>query len=334
MAHQIAKTKGQDAFVSVKEIPWHGLGKIVQKKMTAAECIVLAGLDYTVDKTPVLAKIKGKVKQVEGKYVTYRTDSQEVFDVVGSRYHIVQNKEAFTFFDEIVGHKQAIYETAGALGVGERIFITAKLPSHIKVGKDVIDQYLYLTSTHDGSGSIKAAFTPVRIVCNNTLQMALGDSKRMVSIRHTMNAVDAIKQAHKLMGIVAAQADTMKQALQRMTTVKITDAKLRHFIELAMHPEREQITKGVYEEEYSSKFINTVDDIIAYALSNPTQQTAETKGTLYGAYNAISGYFQNVKEYGSPEEKLDTLTVGTGARKGQHAMAMAIGVLTNKIKLQ
>lgn len=334
MAHNLAKTNGEYAFASVKEIPWHGLGKVVSKKMTAADCIVLAGLDYMVKKTPALAKVGSVTKQVADKYVTYRSDSKEVFGIVGSRYHIVQNKDAFGFFDAIVGNKEAIYETAGALGTGERIFITAKLPKHIKVGKDVIEQYLYLTSTHDGTGSIQAAFTPVRIVCNNTLQLALSDSKRVVRIRHTRNAQTALEEAHKLMGIVAVNSDTMQEALARMVKFRVTDAKLRKFIEMAMHPQREQIAAGDFKEEFSSRFENTVEEIFEYCHAHPTQQTLETKGTLYGAYNGITGYFQNVKDYKTADDKLDSITIGTAARKSGHAMTLALGLITNKIKLQ
>lgn len=335
MAHKIAKSAdGSDSFVSVKEIPWHGLGKIVEKKMTAFECIKFAGLDYKVLKTKALAKVDGKLQPVLDNSVTYRTDTGSILGIVGARYHIVQNKDAFGFFDAIVGKKAAIYETAGALGVGERIFITAKLPKHIKVGKDVIDQYLYLTSTHDGSGAIRAAFTPIRIVCNNTLQMALQASKRMVSIRHTLNAQRNLEEAHKLMGIVGKQAQQLEEALERMAKVKVTDPQLRKFIELAMHPDREQIAEGKFEEEFTSRFTNTVDTIHRYALSHPSQLTPETKGTLYGAYNAISGYFQNVKEFKTGEDKLDNLMQGTASRKTSHAMGIALQVITNKLKLQ
>lgn len=333
MAHELAKTKGEYAFASVKEIPWHGLGKVVEKKMTAAECIKLAGLDFTVKKAGVEARIGTKHRTVNGKFVTYRSDTGETFDVVGSRYAIVQNAEAFNFFDPIVGKKEAMYETAGALGKGERIFITAKLPKRIIVGKDVIDQYLYINSTHDGSGAITVAFTPVRIVCANTLQMAIENSKRVVRIRHTKNATTALQQAHRLMGIVADNSNTMQQALERMTKVRITDERLRRFIELAMHPQREQIAEGEFNEEYSSRFENTVDEILDYALMHPTQLTPETKGTLYGAYNAITGYFQNVKDYKTADNKLDSITAGTAARKSAHAMSIALQVIGNKIKL-
>ena len=123
--------------------------------------------------------------------------------VVGKDYEVVQNVDAFEFFDAIVGGGDGIlYETAGALGKGERIFITAKLPGYIRVGKgDFIEQYLMLTTSHDGFGSITAAFTPVRVVCRNTLNAAMRNHSNAIKIRHTASANDRLKQAHTLMGI-------------------------------------------------------------------------------------------------------------------------------------
>jgi phage/plasmid-like protein (TIGR03299 family) len=104
-----------------------------------------------------------------------------------------------SFFDAIVGGGGILYETAGALGKGERIFIIAKLPDYINVGNnDLIEQYLFFTTSHDGSGSITAAFTPVRIVCNNTLNAALRKQSNSIKIRHTVNAKERLEEAHKL----------------------------------------------------------------------------------------------------------------------------------------
>jgi phage/plasmid-like protein (TIGR03299 family) len=163
---------GQHAFMSVKEKAWHGLGQIVENYPTSAEAIRYAGLDYQVEKAPNTHVLpSGKTITSDNSFFTYRTDNEAILgDKLGRDYEVVQNADAFQFFDAIVGGESGIkYETAGALGKGERIFITAKLPEFIRVGKqDLIEQYLFLTTSHDGFGSITAAFTPVRIVCNNS----------------------------------------------------------------------------------------------------------------------------------------------------------------------
>lgn len=174
---------GNYSFFSVKEKAWHNLGQIVDSYPTSEEAIRYAGLDYEVVKKPVFIKgtgtsvgSNGEITEgqdiiIPDRFGTYRTDTNQAFDVVGRDYQIVQNREAFTFFDAIVGGGDGIlYETAGALGNGERIFITAKLPGYIRVGNgdDVTEKYIFLTTSHDGSGSITAAFTPIRIVCQNS----------------------------------------------------------------------------------------------------------------------------------------------------------------------
>ncbi len=189
----------QYSFFSVREKAWHGLGQIVTDYPTSAEAIKYAGLDYTVEKRKLFTydtenqnanrdtEIVIPEVDVPDYFATIRTDNDTVLGVVGKDYEVVQNIEAFSFFDSIVGGDGIQYETAGALGKGERIFITAKLPGYIKVGNaDLIEQYLFLTTSHDGLGSITAAFTPVRIVCNNTLNAALRNHSNSIKIRHTM----------------------------------------------------------------------------------------------------------------------------------------------------
>ncbi len=216
MAHQINfnDQTGKHSFFSVKQKAWHGLGTIVQDYPTSEEAIKHAGLDYEVIKSPLFTQgramtignageiIDGEDISVHDYYATLRTDSNKVLGVVGKDYHIVQNRDAFSFFDSIVGGDGILYETVGALGNGERIFITAKLPGYIRVGSnDMIEKYLFLTTSHDGSGSITAAFTPIRIVCANTLNAALGNCSNTIKIRHTSGAKERLEQAHKVMGI-------------------------------------------------------------------------------------------------------------------------------------
>src|SRR5258706_9386499 len=216
MAHNINFNQQTEkhSFFSVQEKAWHGLGQIVQDYPTSAEAIKFAGLDYKVEKrklftydnennigNPDIDIIIPEI-EVPNFYATMRTDTEQVLGVVGKEYEIVQNADAFSFFDAIVGGDGIMYETAGALGKGERIFITAKLPDYIKVGNnDLIEKYLFLTTSHDGFGSITAAFTPIRIVCNNTLNAAFRNCSNSIKIRHTQNAKERLEEAHKVMGI-------------------------------------------------------------------------------------------------------------------------------------
>jgi phage/plasmid-like protein (TIGR03299 family) len=313
MAHNLNFNNGKTSFMTVKEKAWHGLGQVLDKPATAEEAIKEAGLDFTVEKEQVSIYLNGEAHNVPGKFATYRTDNSKPFGIVGDRYEIVQNRDAFNFFDAIVGEGEAIYETAGALGNGEVIFITAKLPSYIRVGKgdDVIEKYLLLTSSHDGSGSIKAMFTPIRVVCNNTLNAALNSGAAKVTIRHTKSALDNLKKAHKVLGIANKLSEELEVIFNNMAKVKIKDKQLTDYIETVMLGNTlERMLKEDDKFELSTRTNNIITSIKDYAFNNETQQLKTTKGTAFGAYQAITGYFQNVRNYDNNEDKMSLIMLG------------------------
>jgi phage/plasmid-like protein (TIGR03299 family) len=335
MGHNINQVNGKDSFFSVKEKAWHGLGQIVDQYPTSAEAIKYAGLDYEVIKSPLFTYqrdetigdngevVEGSQMPVPNHFATVRTDNHAVLGVVGKDYEIVQNVNAFEFFDAIVGGGDGIlYETAGALGKGERIFITAKLPGYIRVGKqDMIEQYLFLTTSHDGFGSITAAFTPIRIVCNNTLNAAMRNHSNSIKIRHTASANDRLKQAHLLMGISGSLGTELEGLLNHWSQVKITDKEVKRLIQIAMSPNKE-VLKNLAQgkvDELSTTYTNIVDNVYEYALFSPTQQMETTAGTVFGAYNAITGYFQNVRSFANDEAKFKSIMDGTAKQRGQTA---------------
>ncbi|MEJ5995592.1 DUF932 domain-containing protein [Pedobacter sp. Du54] len=327
------------AFFSVKEKAWHGLGTIVDSYPTSAEALKFAGLDYTVVKRPLFTmdNFNNEFKDdkivpssaeiaVPNFFATMRTDTEQVLGVVGKDYSVVQNIDAFSFFDSIVGGGEGIqYETAGALGKGERIFITAKLPSYIRVGNDdLIEQYLFLTTSHDGGGSITAAFTPVRIVCNNTLNAAMRNHKNAIRIRHSSGAGDRLKQAHILMGISGSLAGELEEIFNHWAKVRITDAEVKKLVQVAMAPNKEVLQKLQQraDDENSVVYRNIVDEVYSYAMGNQTQQMETTAGTVFGAYNAVTGYFQNVRKFRDGEAKFKSITEGTAKQRAQVAFEL------------
>lgn len=328
MAHQLNlnEATGKHSFFSVNEKAWHGLGQIVSDYPTSKQALQFAGLDYTVEKRALFTydgennnadsdtDIKIPEIEIPEYFATARTDNDVVLGVVGKDYEVVQNIDAFSFFDSIVGGEEGImYETAGALGKGERIFITAKLPGYIRVGSDdLIEKYLFLSTSHDGYGSITAAFTPIRIVCGNTLNAAMQNHSNAIKIRHTNGAKDRLEQAHKLMGISNQLSASMEEVFNRWTKVQITDKQVRKLISQALIPNKESLAaleKGKLEE-CSTYYQNMCENAFAYAMANETQQTATTAGTLFGAYNGVTGYFQNVRKYKDQTAKLKSLMYG------------------------
>ena len=339
MAHNLNfnNRTGKYSFFSVKEKAWHNLGQIVQDQPTSEEAIKFAGLDYEVEKSPLFTKGAGIIESTNGIEITdselevpnyfanIRTDNNTVLGVVGKDYQIVQNGEAFSFFDAIVGGNNGIlYETAGALGNGERIFITAKLPDYIRVGNgdDITEKYIFLTTSHDGSGSITAAFTPVRIVCQNTLNASLRNMSNVVRIRHTAGAKQRLEDAHKVMGLANKLSTELESTFNHWAKITVGDNEMKKLIQLALCPNKETLNhlqKGSFDD-LSTVFKNTVDDAFAYAMISESQQTETTKGTLFGAYNAVTGYFQNVRNYKNNEAKLQSIVLGgTAQMKSQKA---------------
>ena len=337
MAHHLNYNEqiGKVSFMSVKQKAWHGLGQIITDYPTSAEAIKFAGLDFEVVKRPNVHQLPSGINLIsENSYFTFRTDTEQVLgDKVGSDYQVVQNNEVFGFFDGIVGNATDIkYETAGCLYDGQIIFVTAKLPEYIRVGRhDLIEQYLMLTSSHDGTGSITIAFTPVRVVCQNTLNAALKNHTNCIKIRHTASASDKLRQAHKMLGISSQLAEEMELVYNRWSRVKITDPELKRLVQIAMVPNREVLEKlrTGQDEQLSNHFNNMIDDVLQYAYESPTQQETTTKGTLFGAYNAVTGYFQNVRNYKDDESKFKSILSGTALARTQ----TAFGLCTDFVKI-
>ena len=176
-----------------------------------------------------------------------------------------------------------------------------------------------MTSSHDGTGSIHIAFTPVRVVCQNTLNAALRNQTNCIKIRHTARAGDKLKEAYKMLGISNQLSVELEAIYNRWSRVRISDPEVKKLIQLAMIPNKElyEKLKTGKEEELSSHFTNMVSSVFDYAMTSPSQQEDTTKGTLFGAYNAVTGYFQNVRNFKTAESKFKSIMYGTGFDRAQ-----------------
>jgi len=333
MAHLINfdESKKTYSFASHKEKAWHNLGQVVDKAMTAAEAIELANLDYEVYKTTIHPLIEnGDASEsgdaIEDRFAIMRKDNNAYLGLVGSRYEIVQNRDAFGFFDAIIDSSEAIFETAGALGKGERIFVTAKLPEDMLVGGEVCNKYILLTNSHNGTSSIIASMTAIRVVCNNTLQAALLDCSNKVTIHHRAGAKERLAEAHKVMNIASSYMNEVEQIFNQMAETKINDDQLKKYIMDVMKPNTNGKTKEE-EEEISTRFKNQVDSIHGFALSHPTQLTDATKGTVWGAYNSISGYYNYIANFKTDEEKFKSQMFGNGNMRINKAFENSLALI-------
>ena len=171
----------ESMFYTGREVPWHGQGVSVESAPTSADAIRLAGLDWNVVQEDVYAD---GVKAA-GWRANIRDTDRKILGIVSDRYRIVQNGEAFAFTDDLIGG-EVRYETAGSLRDGRTVWLLARLPDREIVG-DKTETYLCFTNNHDGTGAIRACMTPVRVVCNNTLNLALSTARRSWSVKHTGN---------------------------------------------------------------------------------------------------------------------------------------------------
>lgn len=304
MAHNLEEKNGKTSFAST-ETAWHGLGQIVENAMTSEEAIKLAGLDYEVGLKPVIMDIDKEMGiVVPDNFITYRNDTNMPLGVVGNRYTIVQNKDAFGFFDSIVGGKLAMFETAGVLGRGERIFVSAKMPDviQIKGTDDITEVYVLLTSSHDGSGSIIAAVTNVRVVCQNTLNMALKNTISRVAIRHTSSAQKRLEDAHKLLGISHKYVTEANELFNILAAKPITDAKVQELVENLFKSEKEDSTR-----------IKNIREAVMECYFTGVGQS-QIIGTAWGAYNGITHYLDHIQKYKSGDVKFDSIMNGTSFR--------------------
>jgi phage/plasmid-like protein (TIGR03299 family) len=277
----------------------------------------LARLDYEVALKPCTFDVdRGKSIVIPDKFVTYRKDLNMPLGVVGNRYTIVQNADAFGFFDSIVGGKLAMFETAGVLGQGERIFVSAKMPDVIRIAgtDDITEVYVLLTSSHDGSGSIIAAVTPVRVVCQNTLNAALKQTISRVAIRHTTSAQKRLEDAHKLLGISHAYVTEVNEMFNALATKVVTDAQVKALVESLWKSEKED----------STRIKNIQDAVMASYFSGIGQ--SKIIGTAWGAYNGITHYLDHVQSYKSGDVKLDSLLDGASAKLQNEAFAKLIAL--------
>ena len=203
--------------------PWHQLGTYVDHLMTAEEAIVAGGLDWTVTKESLYTRTKRNT----GLHATVREDTGEYFAAVGDYYEPLQNKDAFGFMDGVVGEQLAAYEVVGSLRGGRMVWLLMKLPESVAIAdRDVVDEYLLLSNSHDGSSAVDIRWTPVRVVCNNTLTIALGQGgTTRFRTAHTTNIESRMKDGQKALGLAKDYFAAFAVEAEQMARTPLTPAQ-------------------------------------------------------------------------------------------------------------
>ena len=214
----------------VRETPWHGLGTRVMEAPASREALQIAGLDWKVIQEPIYTEEK---EPIEGFKVNVRDIDRRVLGVVSDRYKIVQNQEAFSFTDELLG-EGVRYETAGSLQNGRKVWLLARMPHEYIISGERITPYLVFFNSHDGSGAIKAALTPIRVVCQNTLNLALSTAKRSWSMIHTGNIQGKIQEARDTLFMAEKYMDSLGKEFENLRKKKLSDRQVQEYIEILL----------------------------------------------------------------------------------------------------
>lgn len=284
MSHGIMENDGMFSGNGIR--PWHGLGTIVAGCPTSDEAIELANLGWEVVQEPVCLQ-DGTV--IPNFYANVRTDTKDVLGMVKDKYRIVQNKEAFEFTDNIIQNSKGIecrYETAGSLFNGKRTFLLVRLPETDLVG-DAVENYLFVTNSHDGSTGLMAGITNVRVVCNNTLQLAISEAQRIWKLRHTESIKGKQAEAEQALGLALNYQDRIKEDAMRMAAQKVREEAFF----------KELFKKMNLSEKATEKVGLAIADIY-----HEKDDLQNFKGTKWGMYNAVADYVSN----GEPLRKTST----------------------------
>ena len=280
----------------VRETPWHGLGTRVMEAPSSKEALGLAGLDWKVVQEPVYTQAE---ELIEGYKANVRDSDRKVLGVVTNRYRIIQNEEAFGFTDALLG-KGVRYETAGSLQGGRKVWLLARLPHEYIISGERISPYLVFSNAHDGSGAVRVALTPIRVVCNNTLNLALSTAKRSWSMMHTGNVQEKLEEAKDTLFRAETYMDSLGKEFDELRKKKLTDKQVMDYIEILLPMEdnttpqqrknisrlREDMGRRYFDApdlktvgKNAYRFINAVSDFATHA--EPLRKTANYKENIF-----------------------------------------------------
>lgn len=279
-----------------REKPWNGLGTMVAEAPNSKDALRLAGLNWKVLQEPVYTENE---ELIQGYKANVRDTDRKVLGVVTDRYKVIQNEEAFAFTDTLLG-EGVRYETAGSLQEGRRVWMLARLPREFIIGGERISPYMVFSNTHDGSGAVKTALTPIRVVCNNTLNLALRTAKRSWSMIHTGDISGKIEEAKNTLLLADEYMTALGQEFEDLRKIKLSEKQVLDYIKILLPMEENYSLlqkRGVEKLRADMKmryfdapdlkdvgnngyrFVNAVSDFATH--STPRRKTANYKENIF-----------------------------------------------------
>ena len=265
-----------ETMMYVREKPWHGSGTMVEEAPTSADALHIAGLDWRVEGKPVYTE---SGIQIPGYVANTRDSDGRILGIVSDKYKIVQNVDAFQFTDNLI-NDEVHYETAGSLRNGKTIFLLAQLPKTSILG-DEFEQYLCFTSTHDGTGAVRVCSTNVRVVCQNTLNLALSTAKRSWTCKHMGNIQDKLSEAQHALGLAIKYNEELSKYAERAANITIDREKTMEAIQRLFPISKDASDRAKKNNAESIQDFNNC--LVSVDLS-------PFYGTLWGLVNAASDF--------------------------------------------
>lgn len=276
MAHQV------ETMMYAGQVPWHGLGKRIPADVPAAEAIVCSGLNWTVRKQSVYL---GDGQEAKDYRAIVRESDNRILSIQSCTYECFQNAEMFDFAEALVGTKRAFFHTAGSLDGGRRVWALMKADGGMKVGPDEIERYLLLATSHDGSLAFLGAFTGVRVVCANTLSLAIRSVQDKVTVRHTGKLQDRIEEARKVLGLADTYAEKFGTVAKEMLKTRYSDKQMTELSE-TLFPVRDQ--KKASKGQIPTRTLNNRNNVVR--LFTEGKGHTRIAGTAWAAYNAVAEF--------------------------------------------
>ncbi len=284
----------------VREPAWHGLATVINEAPTSADALRIAGLDWKVLVGDAFLQTQdGKMVKTDRK-ITYRDSDGSVLGFVSDKYSVVQNDEAFSFTDELIATGEVTYESAGSLDGGKKVFMLANLPETSILG-DAVVPYMLFSNSHDGSSSVRVTATPVRVVCENTMNAALQGAKRIWSFVHRGNIDEKIHEAQVTLRNMKEYMTELNKDAERLAKITISPSQMQDYLNnmFPIDENDDNITKRraknmIYLREMFMGRYN-VDDL------------GNFRGTAWGLLNAASdfiGHVQPVRKTKNHQEKV------------------------------
>ena len=295
--------------------PWHGLGNQVESDITVADAIVAAGLDWevglkdlqTVDGVPVNHR------------ATYRKTDGSILGVVGPRYTPLQNRDSFDWFQPFLDAGECALHTAGSLHSGQKVWVLAQLNrdnSEIVAG-DEVSKFILLSNSHDGTTAIRVGYTPIRVVCANTLAWAHSNTNsQLIRIRHTRSSKSNLENVRDIMDNINAGFEATAEQFRFLASKDFNQADIRRYVKVKLGIE------GSIDGDIKTRTRNIMDEILAL-VEGPKQSATNVRGTWWAAYNGYNEYL-NYNKGRTEDNRLDSLWFGANANDNNKALNKAM----------